>query len=131
MSKSISRVLCGLFIATSMTVAPAEDRPWYVTLDAGVPSAGDPAFAGGRLTTRLGAAYGGAIGRQLGSHWRVEAALMYRNNPVRRVSSPGFDPQPADADCESVVDETADAVASSTNFFASANSPSLRASKVT
>lgn len=103
MSKSISRVLCGLFIATSMTVAQAEDRPWYITLDAGVPSAGDPAFAGGRLTTRLGAAYGGAIGRQLGPHWRVEAALMYRNNPVRRVSSPGFDPQPADADWASVL----------------------------
>jgi hypothetical protein len=27
---------------------------------------------------------------------------MYCNNPVRRVSSPGFDPQPADADRASV-----------------------------
>jgi hypothetical protein len=67
MSKSIARALCGLFVATSMTAAAqAEDRPWYLTLDAGLPRAGDPAFAGVRLTTRLGAAHGCAIGRRWG-----------------------------------------------------------------
>jgi len=103
MSTSFRRALCGLFTATLLTAAHAEDRPWYLTLDAGLTRAGDPAFAGGRLTTRQGAAYGGAIGRQLGPHWRVEAAVMYRNNPVRRVTSPGFDAQPADADWASVL----------------------------
>jgi opacity protein-like surface antigen len=80
----------------------AQDRPWYVTVDAGVSRASDPDFAGGRLTTRQGLAYGGAIGRQIGPDWRVEAALMYRNHPVRQVSSPGFDARPGDADWASL-----------------------------
>lgn len=83
--------------------ALAQERPWYLTLDAGVSNAGDPEFAGGRLFTRQGMAYGGAIGRQIGSDFRVEAALMYRSNTVRQVSSPGFDPRPSDADWASVL----------------------------
>jgi hypothetical protein len=98
---SLSRVvlvaICGLGGAAS-----AQERPWYVTVDAGLSRAADPEFAGGRLSTRQGMAVGGAIGRQMGSDWRVEAAVMYRNNPVRQVSSPGFDPRPGDADWASV-----------------------------
>lgn len=85
------------------SAALAQERPWYVTLDAGVSNAGDPDFAGGRLTTRPGMAYGGAIGRQIGTDFRVEAGLMYRSNAVRQVSSPGFDPRPGDADWASVL----------------------------
>ena len=82
--------------------AIAQERPWYVTVDAGLSRAADPDFAGGRLSTRQGMAYGGAIGRQMGPDFRVEAAVMYRNNPVRQVSSPGFDARPGDADWASL-----------------------------
>ena len=82
--------------------AIAQERPWYVTADAGLSRAADPDFAGGRLSTRQGMAYGGAIGRQMGPDFRVEAAVMYRNNPVRQVSSPGFDARPGDADWASL-----------------------------
>jgi hypothetical protein len=102
MLRFIPRALCGLFAATSLTAAQAKDDAWYATFDAGITNASDPTFSGGRLTTRQGSAYGGAIGRHLGPNWRVEAAVMYRNNPVRKVSSPGFDPQPKDADWASV-----------------------------
>lgn len=102
MSQLIPRALCGLFAATALSTANAEGNPWYLTLDAGITSASDPTFAGGRLTTRNGEAYGGALGRQFGQHWRIEAAVAYRNNPVRGVSSPGFDPQPGDADWASL-----------------------------
>ena len=100
--KLIPQALCGLFLASSLTTALAEERPWYLTLDAGLSSASDPSFAGGRLTTRQGAAYGGAFGRHLGPNWRVEAAIAYRNNPVKRVGSAGFDPEPQDADWASL-----------------------------
>ena len=100
--KFVLNSLSGLFIATSLTAAQAEERPWYFTLDAGVSSASDPTFAGGRLTTKRGAAYGGAFGRHLGPNWRVEAAIAYRNNPVKRVGSPGFDPEPKDSDWASL-----------------------------
>ena len=80
----------------------AQERPWYLTLDAGISSATDPDFAGGRLSTRQGLAWGGAIGRQLGADWRVEAAVTYRNHPVRQVGSPGFDARPGDADWASL-----------------------------
>lgn len=102
MFRTIPRVLWGLFAATSLTAAQADDRPWYLTLDAGITRASDPVFAGGRLTTRQGVAYGGAIGRHFGPNWRVEAAMAYRNNPVRQVGSPGFDPRPGDADWASL-----------------------------
>ena len=82
--------------------AIAQERPWYVAVDAGLSRAADPDFAGGRLSTRQGMAYGGAIGRQIGPDFRVEAAVMYRNNPVRQVSSPGFDARPGDADWASL-----------------------------
>ncbi len=100
--KLIPQALCGLFLASSLTTAHAEERPWYLTLDAGFTSASDPSFAGGRLTTRRGEAYGGAFGRHLGPNWRVEAAIAYRNNPVKRVGSPGFDPEPQGADWASL-----------------------------
>jgi opacity protein-like surface antigen len=100
--RTIPRVIWGLFAATSLTAAQADDRPWYLTLDAGITRASDPIFAGGRLTTRQGVAYGGAIGRHFGPNWRVEAAMAYRNNPVRQVGSPGFDPRPGDADWASL-----------------------------
>jgi opacity protein-like surface antigen len=96
--------LAGLIVACGACgAASAQDRPWYMSLDAGISRASDPAFAGGRLTTRQGAAYGGAIGRQFGPDWRIEAALMYRGHPVRQVSSPGFDAQPGDADWASLL----------------------------
>lgn len=101
-NKLFPHVLFGLFFATTLTAAHAEERPSYLTLEAGVTSASDPAFAGGRLTTRRGTAYGGAVGRHFGPNWRVEAAVAYRNNPVGRVSSPGFDPEPKDADWASL-----------------------------
>lgn len=91
-----------LFACCLGSAASAQERPWYLTLDAGVSNAGNPDFAGGRLSTRQGMAFGGAIGRQIGPDFRVEGAVMYRNNRVRRVSSPGFDPQPGDADWASV-----------------------------
>jgi opacity protein-like surface antigen len=91
-----------LACALCSSTAIAQDRPWYLTLDAGVSRAADPSFAGGRLSTRPGASYGGAIGRQLGPDWRIEAAVMYRNHPVREVSSPGFDARPGDADWASL-----------------------------
>ena len=105
MFKHIPQTLSGLLFAATLTAVQAvqaEERPWYLTLDAGLTSASDPTFAGGRLTTRRGAAYGGAVGRHFGPHWRVEAAVTYRNNPVRRVGSPGFDPVPNDADWASL-----------------------------
>jgi opacity protein-like surface antigen len=101
-SKRYPQVLFGLFLATSVAAVQAEERPWYVTVDAGLNNASDPTFAGGRLATRQGVAYGGAVGRHLGPNWRVEAAVAYRNNPVRRVGSPGFDPEPKDADWASL-----------------------------
>ncbi|MCU0774573.1 MAG: porin family protein [Ideonella sp.] len=101
-AKFIPQGLFGLLVATSLTAAHADERPWYLTLDVGFSRASDPAFAGGSLTTRQGVAYGGAVGRHLGPNWRVEAAVAYRNNPVRRVGSPGFDPQPTDADWASL-----------------------------
>jgi hypothetical protein len=82
--------------------AIAQERPWYVAVDAGLSRAADPDFAGGRLSTRQGMAYGGVIGRQIGPDFRVAAAVMYRNNPVRQVSSPGFDARPGDADWASL-----------------------------
>ena len=82
--------------------AMAQERPWYVTVDAGLSRTADPGFAGGRLSTGQGMAYGGAIGRQMSQDFRLEAAVMYRNNPVRQVSSPGFDARPGDADWASV-----------------------------
>jgi hypothetical protein len=101
-NKLLPNVLFGLFFATSLSAAQAQDRPWYFTLDAGLSSASDPSFAGDRLTTQRGAAYGGAVGRHFGPHWRVEAAVAYRNNPVRRVGGAGFDPEPKDADWASL-----------------------------
>jgi opacity protein-like surface antigen len=94
--------LAVLALAGGLSTAAAQERPWYFTLDAGLSRSGDPDFAGGRLTTKQGAAFGGALGRHLGSNWRVEAAVMYRNNPVQQVSSPGFDPRPGDADWASL-----------------------------
>lgn len=102
MLRLIRRALFGLFAATSLTTAQAAERPWYLTLDTGTTRASDPTFAGGRLTTRQGPAYGGAIGRHIGPNWRFEAGLMYRNNPVRQVGSPGFDQRPRDADWASL-----------------------------
>jgi hypothetical protein len=101
-NKRIPQLLVGVFFATSLTAAHAEDRPWYFTLDAGFTSASDPTFAGGRLTTRVGPSYGGAFGRHLGPNWRVEAAVAYRNNLVRRVGGTGFDPEPKDSDWASL-----------------------------
>jgi hypothetical protein len=95
--------LAGLALACSVSTASAQDRPWYVSVDAGLSRTGDPDFAGGRLGTSQGAAYGGTFGRRLGENWRVEAALMYRNNPVKQVSSPGFDARPGDADWASLL----------------------------
>lgn len=103
MSASFARPVAGFFIACSLSAAvSAQERPWYVSLDAGFSNASDPDFAGGRLGTRQGLAYGGAIGRRIGDDWRVEAAVMYRNHPVRTVSSPGFDARPGDADWASL-----------------------------
>lgn len=101
-NKPILIALVGLFVATSLTTAHAQERPWYFTVDAGITSASDPTFAAGRLSTRQGAAYGGAFGRHFGPNWRVETAIAYRNNAVKRVSSPGFDPEPKDADWASL-----------------------------
>jgi len=98
---SVSRLVC-IAICGFGGAAIAQERPWYVTVDAGLSSTADPGFAGGRLSTRQGMAYGGAIGRQMGQDFRLEAAVMYRNNPVRQVSSPGFDARPGDADWASV-----------------------------
>ena len=98
----IVRPLAALALACGLNIALADERPWYLTLDGGISDTGNPAFAGGRLDTRTGLGYGGAIGRRLGTNWRVEAAVMYRNNPVRSVSSPGFDARPGDADWASV-----------------------------
>jgi opacity protein-like surface antigen len=98
----IVRPLAALALACGLNIALADERPWYLTLDGGISDTGNPAFAGGRLDTRTGLGYGGAIGRHLGTNWRVEAAVMYRNNPVRSVSSPGFDARPGDADWASV-----------------------------
>lgn len=70
--KLIPPTLFGLLVATSLTAAHAEERPWYLTLDAGITSASDPTFAAGRLSTRQGAAYRGAFGRHfatLGPLW--------------------------------------------------------------
>lgn len=83
-------------------VASAQERPWYLSVDAGVSNATDPDFAGGRLSTKQGLSYGGAIGRRLGQDWRVEGAVTYRNHPVRQVTSPGFDARPGDADWASL-----------------------------
>jgi opacity protein-like surface antigen len=94
--------LTASLVGAAPAAARAQERPWSVTLDAGLSSASDPDFAGGRLSTRGGPAYGGAIGRRLGDDWRVEAALMYRSHPVKAVSSPGFDARPADADWASL-----------------------------
>jgi hypothetical protein len=94
--------LAGLALALGANAASAQDRPWYLTVDAGLSRTSNPDFAGGRLTTRQGPAIGGAIGRRLGQDWRVEAAVMYRNNPVKQVSSPGFDARPGDADWASL-----------------------------
>lgn len=94
--------LATLALACGLNAAVAQERPWYVTLDAGLSRAGNPDFAGGRLTTSQGPAFGGAIGRHLGANWRVEAAVMYRNNGVKSLTSPGFDPRPADADWASL-----------------------------
>lgn len=102
MTHLIARPLAALALAFGLSAAIAEERPWYLTLDTGLSSTGNPDFAGGRLTTREGLAFGGAIGRRVGTNWRVEAAVMYRNNPVRSVSSPGFDARPGDADWASV-----------------------------
>jgi outer membrane protein W len=100
--KLILNALVGLFVTTPLTGVHAEQRPWYFTVDTGISSASDPAFAAGRLTTRRGVAYGGAFGRHLGPNWRVEAAMAYRNSPVSRVDSPGFDAEPRDADWASL-----------------------------
>lgn len=99
---AVPRLLSALALACGLNIALADERPWYLTLDGGISDTGNPAFAGGRLDTRTGLGYGGAIGRHLGTNWRVEAAVMYRNNPVRSVSSPGFDARPGDADWASV-----------------------------
>jgi opacity protein-like surface antigen len=95
--------LAGLALACGVSTASAKDRPWYVTIDAGLSRTGNPDFAGGRLTTRQGPAIGGAVGRRLGQDWRVEASVMYRTNQVKQVSSPGFDARPGDADWASVL----------------------------
>ena len=100
--KPILKVLAGLIAVMPLATASADDRPWYLTIDAGITNARAPAFAGGTLSTRRGVAYGGAFGRHFGPNWRVEAAIAYRNNPVRRVSSPGFDTDPKDADWASL-----------------------------
>ncbi len=102
MPRFSSLPLVGLALSCVLSTAFAQDRPWYATLDAGVSRAGDPAFAGGRLKTGMGQAFGGSVGRQLGSNWRVEAAVMYRSNKVKEVSSPGFDLKPADGDLASL-----------------------------
>lgn len=102
LNRLICKALFGLFVATPLTVAYAQERPWYFTVDAGITTASDPPFAAGRLTTRRGVAYGGAFGRHFGPNWRLEAAIAYRNNPVRRVDSPGFDVAPKDADFASL-----------------------------
>ena len=95
--------LAGLLAVCCLSgAAAAADRPWYLSLDAGVSRAGDPTFANGRLTTRPGAAFGGSIGRQLGSDWRIEGAVMYRSHGVREVSTSGFDRRPNDADLASL-----------------------------
>ena len=101
-NKFILKGLVGLLFTTPLTAAYAEERPWYFTVDAGISAASDPTFAAGRLTTRQGVAYGGTFGRHLGPNWRVEAAIACRNNPIRRVSSPGFDTNPKDADWASL-----------------------------
>jgi hypothetical protein len=102
MTHLIARPLAALALAFGLSTAIAEERPWYLTVDTGLSSTGNPDFASGRLTTREGLAFGGAIGRRVGTNWRLEAAVMYRNNPVRSVSSPGFDARPGDADWASV-----------------------------
>lgn len=102
MTLPISRPFLAALMACGLGTALAQERPWYFTLDAGTVSATAPDFAGGRLDTRQGVAYGGAIGRHLGTNWRVEAAVMYRNNSVGNVSSPGFDARPGDADWASL-----------------------------
>lgn len=99
----VLKALVGVLLTTSLAAAHAEERPWYFSVDAGISVASDPTFAAGRLTTRRGVAYGGAFGRHLGPNWRVEAAIAYRNNPVRRVTSPGFDTDPKDADWASLL----------------------------
>jgi opacity protein-like surface antigen len=106
MHRSSATPVAALVLAAAFgtaTAQTAQERPWYFTVDVGVSRTSDPAFAGGGLRTRQGMAYGGAIGRQLGPNTRIEAAVMYRNNPVRQVSSPGFDANPADADWASLL----------------------------
>jgi hypothetical protein len=103
MHRFASTSLAGLALIGVLNTVAAQDRPWYATVDAGVSQAGDPAFAGGRLKTGVGQAFGGAVGRHLGSNWRVEAAVMYRSNKVKDVSSPGLDPKPSDGDLASLL----------------------------
>ena len=103
MHRSIAFPIAGLVLASGLGTAIAQERPWYVTLDTGLSRTSDPNFAGGSFNTRQGPAFGGAIGRHLGQNWRVEAAMMYRNNPVKQVSSPGFDGRPGDADWASLI----------------------------
>lgn len=102
MSRFIRHALLALAAAASTAVVHAEVRPWYFTVDAGINRASDPMFAGGRLTTKQGVAYGGSFGRHLGPNWRLEGAVAYRSNTVRQVSSPGFDANPSDADWASL-----------------------------
>lgn len=102
MSRYLSLPISGLVLACAFGTAVAQERPWYFTVDAGLSRTSDPDFAGGRLGTSQGAAYGGTVGRHLGQNWRIEAALMYRNNPVKQVTSPGFDARPGDADWASL-----------------------------
>lgn len=94
MHRRIPHVLCGLLAATLLNSAHSKDHTWYATLDAGITRGSDPEFGGVRLVTRQGSAYGGSIGRHIGSNWRVEAAVMYRNNPVRQTSRAGFELRP-------------------------------------
>lgn len=103
MSRFVSLPLAALALLCTINTAEAQDRPWYVTVDAGANRVGDPTFANGRLSTGVGQAFGGAVGHHLGSNWRVEAAVMYRSNKVKQVSSPGFDVTPRDGDLASLM----------------------------
>lgn len=103
MPRFLALALAGLVMSSGLSPAVAQERPWYVTIDAGLSATGHPDFSDGRLTTRQGSALGGSIGRYLGQSWRLEAAVMYRNNAVRQVSASGFDARPGDADWASVV----------------------------
>ena len=95
--------LLGVAALCTVAGAQAAERPWAISLELGPSQASSARLAGGQLSTRAGPAYGGSISRRLGEDWRVGASVMYRQHPVSRISSPGFDPRPSDGELASVM----------------------------